>query len=671
MVELGLNPQQSEAVKTVEGPLLILAGAGSGKTTVLVNRTENLITEENIHPENILAVTFTNKAAREMRERVYAKVNHPDVQSITMSTFHSLCLNILKREAHRTPIIDLDFKLYNPDDCLTVIKQCIKDLGYQYSKKNKENYVNPGSMLGSISTFKNEMVNSQCLINEKRENEYQDWDKVLEIIETYAWEELEVIHKVYALYETRMNRMKALDFDDLLFKVVEMFIKQPNILHKYQTKYQYIMIDEYQDTNRVQYVLSKLLAQNHRNIAVVGDDYQGVYSWRGADIRNILYFDKDYPDAKIVKLEQNYRSTKTIIQAANEVISNNLNQRHKTLFTDNPIGEKIGLYRAFSEHNEAAFIANKIDELRRTKGYEYGDFAVLYRSNKKSGLIESMLNQQMVPNKVLSGMSFFDRSEIKDLIYYLRFIDSPNDPIFMQRIINIPKRSIGGTTIEKIINLSEEVPLFSILEDPKGLSRINQNTKKGISDFYKLIHKYYEMKKRVSVSQLLDSLIKELDLVKNVYFNDDRKKRKERDEAIEQFLVIAKEMDKQKTNLTLSTFIEELVLDPGAEESEEGYVKLMTMHASKGLEFPVVFLVGFDRFSFPSQQAKTSFELEEERRLCYVGITRAEYELFITYPDTLLVRNKSGFLEEKSVGISPFVEEFDNKLTKEIETNYF
>ena len=671
MICLGLNSQQSEAMRTTEGPLLILAGAGSGKTTVLVNRIQYLINDKKVHPENIVAVTFTNKAAKEMKERINSKIVHPEIQNLTLSTFHSLCLNILKKESHMTSIVKSNFKLYKPEDCLTVIKQCIKDLGYQYTKKNQDSYVNPASILGTISTFKNEMVNAQCLIKEQRENEYQDWDKILEIIETYSWEELQVIHKVYSLYEERMDKMNALDFDDLLFKVVEIFMYHPDILSKYQEKFQYILIDEYQDTNRVQYIFSKLLAAKHKNIAVVGDDWQSIFSWRGADIRNILSFDKDYPDAKVVKLEQNYRSTQTIIQAANELISNNLNQKDKTLFTKNKAGEKIKLYRAYSEHNEAAFIANKIKELREAAGYEYGDFAILYRSNRKSGLLESTLNQSNVPNKVLSGLSFFERSEIKDLIYYLRFISDPNDPIFMQRVINVPKRGIGGTTLDKIVNLSQSQPLLSILQDPKDLTRINQNTKKGISDFYKLINKYYEMSKRTSVSQLLESLVKELQLVKTVYFNDDKKKRKDREEAIEQFLVIAKEMDKKNSNLTLTTFIEELVLDPGSEESNEGYVKLMTMHGAKGLEFPVVFLVGWDKFTFPSQQARTEFEKEEERRLAYVGITRAEYDLYITYPDTLMVRSKTGFLEERSVGMSSFIGEFDSKLIKTLETTYF
>ncbi|MGF7535439.1 UvrD-helicase domain-containing protein [Bacillus mexicanus] len=668
---MSLNKQQIEAVETVDGPLLILAGAGSGKTTVLVNRIENLINNRKIDPENILAVTFQNKAAKEMTNRVLSKIIHPNINAITLSTFHSLCLNILKNESFRTDEIGFNFKIYDPDDCLTLLKQCIKQLGYQYSKKNKDNYVNPASMLTSISTFKNEMVNSKCLINETKENDYQDWDRILQLIESYVWEELEILHKVYAMYEEEMKRLNAIDFDDFLFKTVRIFLKHPNILKYYQSKFRYIMIDEYQDVNRVQYTLAKLLASKHRNLAVVGDDYQGIFGWRGADIRGILSFDKEYPDAKIVKLEQNYRSTKRIIQAANEVISNNVNQKHKKLFTTNDIGEKINLYCAYSEHNEAAFVARKIEEMRRKKGYEYGDFAILYRSNKKSAIIESKLTQEMIPNKVLSGKSFFDRSEIKDLMYYLKFIDSPDDPIFMRRIINTPKRGIGDATVEKIQMLSQTFPLFSILGDPKDLNRVNQNTKLGLNDFYKLISKFYEMKKRTSVSKLIEALVKELDLVNTVYFSDDKKKRKDRSEAIEQFIVISKEMDKERENLTLNSFVEELLLDSSTKESEEGFVKLMTMHASKGLEFPVVFLIGFDSKSFPSLQSKTPNELEEERRLCYVGITRAKKELFITYSGTLMVRNKQGFLEEKNVGMSKFLNEFDFKLVDVIETGYF
>jgi DNA helicase-2/ATP-dependent DNA helicase PcrA len=412
-----------------------------------------------------------------------------------------------------------------------------------------------------------------------------------------------------------------------------------------------------------------MLAKDKRKITVVGDDYQSIYAFRGSDIRNILDFDKDFNDAEIIKLEQNYRSTKKIIEAANQIIQHNVNQRHKVLFTENPEGEKIKVYSGMNEYNEAAFVAQEIQSLKM-QGIDYKDIAVLFRNNQKSAMIETLLNNEGVPNKVVSGMSFFQRREIKDVLYYLRFLLSTSDPLYLREVINIPKRGVGDASVDKMIDAADGKSFLDILNNPEGLKRVNEKAKDGIREFNKIIKKSLLRLENDSVSNVVQNLLDELDLINKHYFNEEKAKRRERQDNLNQFIVLIKEKEKQNPNITLSEFIEEMTLFPVEESDDSGYVQLMTMHASKGLEFKVVFLVGMDKETFPSKRANTEFELEEERRVAYVAFTRAKELLYLTFPEEIYVRGTSGFKEVKANQPSPYLKEFDRKLMSVITQRY-
>lgn len=669
---MGLNPQQQLAAETIEGPLLILAGAGSGKTTVLMNRIGYMI-ENGIQPYHILAVTFTNKAAKEMRERISAIVGTQKAGQLWMSTFHSMCVKILRREAGALGVIDNRFTVQDPSDVKNMLKQIIKELGYAAGKTKKDEgkeIIKPETMYGYISQLKNEMVDVQTFLSETPQNTYIDWDKAKGMIDGIPHPEKGYLKQIYPLYQTRLIESNAMDFDDLILHTIHLFLNNQGIREKYQERFRYLMVDEYQDTNHAQYVLVKLLADKYRNLAVVGDDQQSIYRFRGSDIRNILHFDQDYPDAKVIKLEQNYRSTKTILQAANEVIAHNTNQKKKTLFTDNHQGELVHYVEVKNDALEAHYVAEKIDDYVRA-GYDYKDIAILYRNNQQSGFFETTFKQKAIPAKVYGGLSFFDRMEIKDIAAYLRFIVNPKDTVSFARIVNKPKRSIGETTIQKIVNLSLGQNMIEFLENPdNGLKRLTANTKKGLADFVEVIKKYRSLSGDVSAASLMESLIKEINYM-SVYQGEERTKIRERKDHLDQFIQIAQEKEMEKGDmLTLEELLEDAALRDGeAEEESDDMVKLMTIHGSKGLEFPIVFLVGMKNNGFPASYALTEEDVEEERRLCYVAFTRAKEKLHLSYPQQSVSRERDQYGIPKRINNTPslFLDEFNKELLEEEE----
>lgn len=669
---MGLNEKQRVAVLHTEGPMLILAGAGSGKTTVLVNRIQHMVENKGIHPGRILAVTFTNKAANEMKERVSRTVWHEDVSAIWVSTFHSLCLRILRREAGRVAGIPVNFSIYTPADAKELLKQIIRDAGYTPTKAARDKdklYVKPDTIFGYISMMKNEMIDVESFLSGRPSNELIDWEKARTVMSTIGDEELELLIELYPEYQKRLREYGGFDFDDLMLETVKLFIRYPGLLGQYQERFGYIMVDEYQDTNHVQYSLMKMLAAKHRNIAVVGDDFQSIYAFRGSDIRNILHFDREYPEAKVVKLEQNYRSTKVIIQAANEIIARNEKQKKKVLFTENPEGDKITLCTVRHALDEADYVAGTIESLIRSGDMsQSSDAAILYRSNAQSGMMEAALAARGIPYKIYGGMSFFDRAEIRDMIAYLQFIEHPNDRVQFARIVNQPKRDVGEKTIEKILDAAGERSILSAIEDLQGLQRVSSKAKTGLTSFGVLIRKYREMSKRIGVSSLLSQLVKEIRYKEEVFAGEDKQKRKEKEENLEQFILMAKQKEEQMGGrLTISEFLQDVVVHTDSSENgERDAVKLMTIHASKGLEFPVVFLLGMKEKGFPSPHSVTEEELEEERRLCYVAFTRAMLRLYLLYPSETSVRKKHGW-ETSGNSPSRFLYEFSSSLVKPVD----
>jgi DNA helicase-2/ATP-dependent DNA helicase PcrA len=612
----GLNPQQAEAVLTTEGPVLILAGAGSGKTRVLTQRIAYLIGEKNVAPWSILAITFTNKAAREMKQRVETIVG-PGAEEIWISTFHSLCVRILRRDIDRLGI-KRSFSILDAGDQLSVIKQCMKELNID------PKLFDPRSILAAISGAKNELVGP----------------------ETYAERAGDPFQKhtarVYEAYQKKLRTNQSLDFDDLIMTTVRLFQEVPEVLDFYQKKFRYIHVDEYQDTNRAQYLLISLLARKFRNVCCVGDADQSIYKWRGADISIILNFEKDYPEAKIIKLEQNYRSTKTILEAANKVIENNVGRKEKKLWTENPTGEKIYYYQGDSEHEEAYFIVEKIrEQLPRFKRYD--KFAVLYRTNAQSRVIEDVLIKSNIPYTIVGGTKFYDRKEIKDILAYLRVISNPDDDISLERIINVPKRNIGDTTVEKLqaYAAANGLSLYGAIQEV-GYMGLPARTTNAITSFGELISNLIQMADFLSVTELVEEV-----LVRTGYRESLKEEKtleaNARLENIEEFLSVTQEFERKSEDRTLLAFLTDLALvadidtlteQEGNEQTPEapdGQVILMTLHSAKGLEFPVVFLVGMEEGVFPHSRALfDDTEMEEERRLAYVGITRAEEMLYLT-----------------------------------------
>ena len=635
-----LNEPQREAVRHTDGPLLILAGAGSGKTRVLTHRIAYLIEELGVNPWNILAITFTNKAAGEMRQRVDNLVGFGS-ESIWVSTFHSMCVRILRRFIDRLGY-DSRFTIYDTDDQKTLMKAVCKKVDID-TKQFKERM-----LLSVISSAKNEMI----LPEEFELNAGGDFAQLK-------------IAKVYREYEAQLKANNALDFDDLLVKTVQLLQTQPDVRENYQERFRYIMVDEYQDTNTVQFKLVSLLAGKYRNLCVVGDDDQSIYKFRGANIRNILDFEKEYPDAKVIKLEQNYRSTGNILNAANGVISNNKGRKDKTLWTANGEGEKISLRQFDTAYDEAEFIAEDIKKEVRD-GASYNDNAVLYRTNAQSRLLEEKFIAMNIPYKIVGGINFYARREIKDILAYLKTVDNGQDDLSVRRIINVPKRGIGLTTINRIQESADErgISFYEALLAPEMIPGAGRSASK-LDSFAALIEYFKGQAEKESLTDLLNEILDMTGYAQNLEADDeiDAESRLQNiEELLNKAAAYEEDCEDRGEKATLSGFLEEvaLVADIDSLEEDQDYVVLMTLHSAKGLEFPHVYLAGMEDGLFPSYMTITGDdpeELEEERRLCYVGITRAEQQLTLTCARKRMVRG-----ETKYNNISRFVSEIPPEL---------
>ena len=621
-----LNEPQREAVLHVDGPLLILAGAGSGKTRVLTHRIAYLIEELGVNPWNILAITFTNKAAGEMRQRVDDLVGFGS-ESIWVSTFHSMCVRILRRFIDRIGY-DSSFTIYDTDDQKTLMKAVCKKIDID-TKHFKERM-----LLSVISSAKNEMI----LPEEFELNAGGDFAQLK-------------IAKVYREYEAQLKANNALDFDDLLVKTVQLLQTQPDVCENYQERFRYIMVDEYQDTNTVQFKLVSLLAGKYRNLCVVGDDDQSIYKFRGANIRNILDFEKEYPDAKVIKLEQNYRSTENILNAANGVISNNRGRKDKTLWTANGEGEKIGLRQFDTAYDEAEFIAEDIKREVQS-GASYNDSAVLYRTNAQSRLLEEKFIAMNIPYKIVGGINFYARREIKDILAYLKTVDNGQDNLSVRRIINVPKRGIGLTTINRIQEAADArgISFYDALLVPEMIPGVGRSSSK-LNSFAALVEYLKGQAEKESLTDLLNEILDMTGYTQNLEADDeiDAESRLQNiEELLNKAAAYEEDCADRDEKATLSGFLEEvaLVADIDSLEEDQDYVVLMTLHSAKGLEFPHVYLAGMEDGLFPSYMTITGDdpeELEEERRLCYVGITRAEQKLTLTCARKRMVRGETQY----------------------------
>lgn len=631
-----LNPAQREAVEKTEGPVLILAGAGSGKTRVLTTRIGHLIEDKGVQPANILAITFTNKAANEMRERVEETLDS-DASDMWISTFHSCCVRILRKDINRIGY-NRSFVIYDSADQVTLVKDCLKELNLS------DKVFEPKVIISTISGAKDKLYDPKQFkamhMNDNRMSKIAD---------------------VYALYQDRLKRNSALDFDDLIFKTVELLKSDKEVLDYYRNRFKYIMVDEYQDTSKAQYELIKILAKEHQNICVVGDDDQSIYGWRGADIRNILEFEKDYDNVHVVKLEQNYRSTQIILDAANTVISNNIERKRKRLWSEKKEGELIKIQVAQDEIEESDFVADMIAKISREQNRSYKDFAILYRANAQSRSVEDALNRSQIPYNIYGGTKFYERKEIKDLIAYLRVIQNPQDDISIKRIINIPRRGIGLRTIEKIedrASLKQE-SIYSVLIDIETNSEISTKARNSISEFVdNVIGTLRTMREVYPVSKLIEKVIESIDYYGYIdeLYKGDKEEAEERKDNVKEFISVAMEFEQNSEEKDLETFLTGVALTSESSEEEEiDKVSLMTIHTSKGLEFPVVFIVGMEDGLFPIARAVRSMndsEIEEERRLCYVGITRAKEILYLTLTQKRTLYGKtnpsiaSRFMEE-------------------------
>ncbi|NLM21353.1 MAG: DNA helicase PcrA, partial [Peptococcaceae bacterium] len=624
-----LNPVQRQAVESGEGPLLILAGAGSGKTRVLTYRIAHLIAN-GVDPWHILAITFTNKAAQEMRDRVINLVGS-EARHLWISTFHSACVRILRREISLLPGYSRSFVIYDSADQLALVKECLKLLDIDEKK------IAPKAVLAVISEAKNKLLDAPSF--EARAEDYFQQKAA----------------QVYDLYQRKLVAYNALDFDDLIMLTVKIFQENPAVLEHYQERFRYILVDEYQDTNHAQYVLINTLAQRYRNLCVVGDDDQSVYGWRGADVQNILDFERDYPEAKVLKLEQNYRSTQKILQAANEVVKHNFNRKEKSLWTENNEGENLVLYKAWNEHEESRFVVRKIRELRDKEGRPNADFAVLYRTNAQSRVLEEHLMKEGIPYCIYSGTKFYERMEIKDILAYLRLVHNPADRVSFARIVNVPKRGIGRTSLENTLEYAEEqgMPILNALAEAAYIPGLQTRAVKALTSFHEMISKFREeARKGIPVTALTELILKEtgylaalraentVEAVSRIEnLNEFLSVTSEYDNNIEDYLQDS-ELQEEQNMLILGGFLEQVSLVAEIDNYEEGEdaVKLMTMHSAKGLEFPVVFAVGWEEGIFPSSRSLLEeYALEEERRLCYVTITRAKEKLFLSYAEQRMV----------------------------------
>ena len=614
-----LNERQKEAVLATEGPVLVLAGAGSGKTTVLVNRIAYMISEKHIRPWNILAITFTNKAAREMKDRI-ERLLGDTAKDMWIGTFHSVCVRILRS------CIDLlgysrDFVIYDTADTKTVMKECLRELDIDEKSFPVRN------VLSIISNAKNDLMDAATF-----ENVYKS---------DYR---MSIIAKIYYRYQTKLRKNNAVDFDDIILNTVKILSENPDVLSKYQDKFQYILVDEYQDTNNSQYLLINLLAQANRNLCVVGDDDQSIYKFRGANIGNILNFEDDYSDVQKITLDQNYRSTQNILDAANSVISNNKGRMGKSLWTSNGDGNKVFVYTGTNEYDEARYIARQIKKHFDEQG-SFSDCAILYRTNAQSRVIEEMLMRESVPYKVLSGLRFYDRKEIKDIIAYLRVVYNPNDDVSLARIINEPKRKIGNATLEKARNIAreKETSLYDVISHADDYPEFKTAIKKLLS-FSGIIQSLIKLKDTVTIEDLTGRILNDTGYMPALVMEDTTES-KTRIENLGEFISVITEFEKnEETGNTLGEFLENISLVSdidGYDENEDSAI-LMTIHSAKGLEFPIVFLSGLEEGLFPGMRSMESDDdIEEERRLCYVAITRAKEQLYITKTISRTIHGKT------------------------------
>lgn len=611
-----LNAKQREAVRATQGPVLIIAAAGSGKTRVLTYRLAYLI-DQGVPPEQILAVTFTNKAAGEMRERILKLLQLTTINSQLstlplVGTFHSLCAKFLRREVEELNLpYNRNFVIYDSDDQLGLIKKSMEELDIDAKK------INPRAVLGRISQAKNDLATSA---------EYADSAK--------EWFD-KIVARIYPLYQKKLEDSNAMDFDDLLFLMVKTFQQHPTILERYQEQFRYIMVDEYQDTNKAQYIFLKLLAKKYKNVMAVGDDYQSIYAFRQADIRNILSFEKDYPQAKIIFLEQNYRSTQTILAAAHHVIQNNKFQRHKNLWTENQTGEKIQLQELGHEREESGFITETIQNLLRS-GKVLSDFCVLYRTHAQSRAVEEAMLKHGLPYRIVGGLKFYERKEIKDILAYLKLVHNPRDVLSLERIFNIPGRGIGKPTFNKLLALWNASPGENFIrwcsEEKIAEAEINKKSAGGLAVLTKHLQQISTQAEKGTLSALIKHILQKLEYQK--YLEEKTTEAEMRWENVKELLTVTKKYDQLKITEALPNFLEEVALIQDMDIAAEGErgVTMMTMHAAKGLEFPVVFMVGMEEGVFPhSRSMLDPIEMEEERRLCYVGITRAKEKLYLTY----------------------------------------
>lgn len=634
----GMNEEQAKAVKHTDGPLLVMAGAGSGKTRVLTHRIAYLLSEKEVAPMNILAITFTNKAAKEMKERV-TKLVGDQAREIIMSTFHSLCVRILRRDGDKLGI-DRNFAIYDVSDSQTAVKEAFR------INNVDPKVFNPKAVKYAISDAKNKLITPKVM--KQQANDYGE-EKIAELYETY---------------ETILKKNQALDFDSLIMETHFLFQKNPEVLHYYQNRFQYIHVDEYQDTNKAQYELVKQLAARFQNLCVVGDSDQSIYKWRGADIYNILSFEEDYPNAKVILLEQNYRSTKKILQAANTVIENNQSRKPKDLWTENDDGTEIKLFKALDERDEARYVIDQVQELNRTKGTRYKEMAILYRTNAQSRAVEDVLVKSDIPYQIVGGTKFYDRKEIKDLLAYLRLITNPHDDISFQRVVNVPKRGIGKTSMEKLQMHAEinDLSLFDAVKesDFTGMSKKAFNQ---LNLFREMIEDWQQQQEFLNVTDMVEQVLSrsgyEAELMKDRSIES-----QSRLENLEEFKTVTKQFEETSEDQTLISFLTDLALISDLDNTDEetkDKLTLMTLHAAKGLEFPVVFLVGMEENIFPHTRSLFDMEeMEEERRLAYVGITRAERDLFITHATSRTIFGRTQYNER-----SRFLDEIPFELIEE------
>ena len=603
----GLNDKQYEAVVNTEGPCLVIAGAGSGKTKVLTHKIAYLMGEKNILPWNILAITFTNKAAKEMKERIELLVGDA-AKDMWIGTFHSICVRILRKFIDRIGF-DSSFIIFDTSDQKTMVKQILKDLQLD------DKMFSDRSVMSEISNAKNEMLEPDTYAAKVR----GDFRR-------------EKISEVYERYQKRLKENNAIDFDDIINYTIKILMENPDVLEYYSNKFQYVLVDEYQDTNKSQFTLVTMLASKHGNITAVGDNDQGIYSFRGADISNILNFEKDFPGTKIIKLEQNYRCTGNILKVANAVIKNNEVKYDKKLWTENDVGNLPKVFSADNEYDEGRYIAEQIKHLMMQEKYKYSDFAVLYRMNTQSRAIEEILRREDIPYKIVGGLKFYERKEIKDIISYLRLVQNPSDNLSLNRIINEPKRGIGKTSLEAVEQTAEQTgtSMYEVIKNAQsyGLNRVYTNSR----EFINCMEEFMVQKDNLKISELIQKILRDTGYTKALE-TENTIEAENRIANLEEFLNVATEFEEESAENTLSEFLEGITLSSDLDnvEETEDSVTLMTLHSAKGLEFPVVFLVGMEEGVFPGfKSIGEDKDIEEERRLCYVGVTRAREKLFLT-----------------------------------------